>query len=1345
MSDKKSFKLGTSDTNGKLEELKKTLPEQKNDPEALEVEGEKIERMYNEISEIIGNTFEGEFKEKTKNIFRKDAENKVKEIIDNAEGFVCTKAKFEKWYKADLSEEKLVNKVKKCIEENIDNIQGINKSKRFKDAVLKTVKGEMSDNGTKGEKGEKEEKGEKKVAETEKKAEATPEEKEKEWEKKDKEREAFFKLENEFGRIGTGYMYQSETGEKQEIKIKSYKIIFNKKGEIDWNNAEVLFLRNGKPDRKTVETFRNIAGKSEKIEKKKKEIPQEIEDEFHLYEKWISGKKDKANFQVLDFDSKSGMFTVEFYVKIKESKERKLKISIDELRKRIKDGKYQIESLVAGGASLVADPDKKDKDKDAVSDNENIEKKEYDVAEYLHLTEKTFGEDGKQMTNLDFAKAVLYSQVGNWKELDAGTPQERERIINDKIRQFFVEMGVAVHGLIKEDENKEGKKTLVPNEKPDLDGKTTLFLLKKAGIEIKSDSKKGNIKYVIPGTHAIGKITFDSGMVDGVEIRKEQNENGEWVISVIFDHHGKTSPRDTSAADVAYQTFSKLGLFEEYFQKDEKNKENLEKLVQFINRIDNFDYPNGKEYFENYFQNSWDTIVGISRILGPQNFLDFFADGRSIDDVSRSISEMRLLKKDMRRYGILQLRDVKDAEKVDEILKNQQIDPEKIKKGEELTKEQMVGLGKAGFHYDKTRKVIREYVDVRKMQEERVKESRAVLMEMEKDGLIIESDRFGKIAVDIDGRVETGSEAARAFGCEAFVLWNPEYNRFSVNTLGGKELIDLDGNLLANKYNQGVEVRKTMWIKSLAEKDEPLNIKLEDILGELTDGKFAPTGKLKEYIENGGKWGEEAEKGDGRDEEKKMADNNAMEKYFDSFTQKEKDRYSGKPVNVKTENISEQDEVEQVDQNWKNFTEGVESGIGMGGKGGAKASEKDKTEVVFDEEGELELANGIERENAKENMNMETSAETAVERPAFEAGNMPLADFERMQRELDNSRGYFGKNDDPDFFGQAQQEVERLKNAYDETLKKYRNEYLLGMRKFHEKDGMSKGEWKDTFTGRILKDTKEMMIEEAMMDEERYFDYNEALKREKFKDRIESELEDMIRGKEKIFGSFRNVFKDKLKSAWEGIWGGAKRSARVAEYSIKSEADDISQNIKSVRTGVEMVADEIETAVSSTKRNIREEILNRRQIGRKRNEEIKKDEPIVDVEILKEESGADNFADVEIEKESEPIAEESKKTEIKKEDLTEKIFIQRIMNNDRSAWNEYKGKNIKSIIKGSDPRREDKKKFFSNLGKIIDFSREDLGGDFMNNEIKVGKWLLKIFGEAERKNKLAELFESIEK
>ena len=375
---------------------------------------------------------------------------------------------------------------------------------------------------------------------------------------------------------------------------------------------------------------------------------------------------------------------------------------------------------------------------------------------------------------------------------------------------------------------------------------------------------------------------------------------------------------------------------------------------------------------------------------------------------------------------------------------------------------------------------------------------------------------------------------------------------------------------------------------------------------------------------------------------------------------------------------------------------------------------------------------------------METSAETAVERPAFEAGNMPLADFERMQRELDASREfyvkynhefekkrnnlekYFGKIENPNFFGQAQEEVKNLKDLYDKKSKEYVKEYLATMRKFYEEN--------DKLKGRVL--------EEAMMEEARYLGLRDAIKSEKLKDQAELEIESGSSGK--IIESFRNTFKSRLKSAWEGFWGGAKRSARVAEYVVKSEADDIKQNIGAINIGAEMAVDAIETAASSTKRNIRKEILNRRQIGRKRNEETKKDESIVDVEIPREESGADNFADVEIEKESEPIAEESKKTEIKKEDLTEKIFIQRIMNNDRSVWNEYKGKNIKSIIKGSDPRREDKKKFFSNLGKIIDFSREDLGGDFMNNEIKVGNWLLRIFGEAERRKKVKDIFEIIE-
>jgi hypothetical protein len=1209
MSDKKSFKLGSGDTSGKLGELKKTLPEQKNGPEILSTEEKKkLEKIHERISNSIEKIFGDDFKSAVegKKAFKKDENNKFYGVIRDIKNISRMRAGVEKWYEYDLDDKQLADKLMDCIVHNVKIVSSATKNKTLRGVILDFIDDKY--------KAENIEKGEEKMGKN-----VMPE---KEWTKKDKEREAFFKLENEFGRIGTGYMYQSEIGEKQKIKIKSYKIIFDKKGEVDWNNTEVLFLRNGKPDRKTVETFRNIAGKSEKIEKKKKESP----------------------------------------------------------HKKNKD-------------AAVSE-----------SDDNGAEKKEYDTAEYLHLTEKTFGEDGKQMTNLDFAKAVLYSQVGNWKELDAGTPQEREKIINDKIRQFFVEMGVAVHGMVKKD---EGKKELVPNEKPDLDGKTTLFLLKKAGIEIKSDSKKGNIKYVIPGTHAIGKITFDSGMVDGVEIRKEQNENGEWVISVIVDHHGETSPRDTSAADVAYQTFSKLGLFEEYFQKDEKNKENLEKLVQFINRIDNFDYPNGKEYFENYFQNSWDTIVGISRMLGPQNFLDFFADGRSIDDVSRSISEMRLLKKDMRRYGILQLRDVKDTEKVDEILKNQQIDPEKIKKGEELTKEQMVGLSKAGFHYDKTRKVIREYVDVRKMQEERVKESRAVLQEMEKDGLIIESDRFGKIAVDIGGRVETGSEAARAFGCEAFVLWNPEYNRFGVNTLGGKELIDSDGNLLANKYNQGVEVRKTMWIKSLAEKDEPLNIKLEDILGELTDGKFAPTGKLKEYID------------------------------------KNKNDTSKKTVSMKAEDSFIEDEVVQRDKNWDDFVKGVEN----------DNEEEDADIKQAESSSEPELKSELEPK-----LEPEPKSELALkssEKPVFEAGSMSLEEFEKLRRELDASREfyvnynsefekkknslekYFGKTESSDFFGQAQEEAKNLKDAYDKTTEKYKEEYLATMRKFYVEN--------DKLEGNAL--------EEAMMDEERYVGWSEAMKREKNKAQVELELEIKINNRSgKLFQSWREIIGDRVKKVFDGVFSSIKRG------------NDI------VQEGVGMATEGIEIATFPDKRRNRKEILSRRQIGNSSrgkltsveskaeindsNEEDSRLEsmPEVEAEISQQENvGVDIKIPVRQEKDekTDDIIDKPVESEIEKKSMEfdPREFAQKVMmrvsDEKNSLWKEMKGKSVEGILSSEDNSKkgEETKIFHKNIFKINKLAKDNLEGKIRTTpEMSASQWLLKVYEVAKKEEKIDEIF-----
>jgi hypothetical protein len=115
------------------------------------------------------------------------------------------------------------------------------------------------------------------------------------------------------------------------------------------------------------------------------------------------------------------------------------------------------------------------------------------------------------------------------------------------------------------------------------------------------------------------------------------------------------------------------------------------------------------------------------------------------------------------------------------------------------------------------------------------------LKEMEEEGLIIPSERYGKIAVDIDKKVMAGFDAAKASGCGGYIIWNPDQNSFFLSTV----------QPLTDQFNQGRKVRKTMWIKPLHDKT-PLTIKLGEILNTMTDGSLEPSGELAKYLEKEG-------------------------------------------------------------------------------------------------------------------------------------------------------------------------------------------------------------------------------------------------------------------------------------------------------------------------------------------------------------------------------------------------------------------------------------------------------------------------------------------------------------
>jgi len=122
-------------------------------------------------------------------------------------------------------------------------------------------------------------------------------------------------------------------------------------------------------------------------------------------------------------------------------------------------------------------------------------------------------------------------------------------------------------------------------------------------------------------------------------------------------------------------------------------------------------------------------------------------------------------------------------------------------------------------------------------QKDIVERSFAVLEEMEAKGLIIDSERYGKIAVDIGKQLPGGFDAAKAYGCGAYVIWSPDTNGFFITTV----------KPLQESFSQGFKVRDSMWLKPKNDAADT-TIRLSEILSKLAGSSFAPKGALADYL-----------------------------------------------------------------------------------------------------------------------------------------------------------------------------------------------------------------------------------------------------------------------------------------------------------------------------------------------------------------------------------------------------------------------------------------------------------------------------------------------------------------
>lgn len=144
----------------------------------------------------------------------------------------------------------------------------------------------------------------------------------------------------------------------------------------------------------------------------------------------------------------------------------------------------------------------------------------------------------------------------------------------------------------------------------------------------------------------------------------------------------------------------------------------------------------------------------------------------------------------------------------------------------ELSKEEITGLGLA-----QVSEKSRDWINV----------SLRSLEEMRKGGLIVQSDKYGDIAIDIarNGKknVPGGYVAAKSVGCGGYIIWSPEEQSFFISTTAP----------LQETFSQGKPIRETMWIKPRGD-SEPLNIKLNEVLNILVGKNFKPRGELEKFL-----------------------------------------------------------------------------------------------------------------------------------------------------------------------------------------------------------------------------------------------------------------------------------------------------------------------------------------------------------------------------------------------------------------------------------------------------------------------------------------------------------------
>ncbi len=192
------------------------------------------------------------------------------------------------------------------------------------------------------------------------------------------------------------------------------------------------------------------------------------------------------------------------------------------------------------------------------------------------------------------AAKITLDKLGSYDEINADTQEEGDRKFAEKTKELWEKFAVSGKYVY----NKEkGEKIL--RAATDLDGNAALGLLRLAGIDT------SDLTYVKPGSALEGAINLDTGNKAGVVYEQETE-------TAYFDHHASEAGRNTSTAKIVYTTLVNLGML--------KETEALERVVEFVTKIDNRMYP-AEEFLK-----SAKTILGLQRNLTFEMLVEYFKE-----------------------------------------------------------------------------------------------------------------------------------------------------------------------------------------------------------------------------------------------------------------------------------------------------------------------------------------------------------------------------------------------------------------------------------------------------------------------------------------------------------------------------------------------------------------------------------------------------------------------------------------------------------------------------------------------------------------------------------------------